>query len=319
MSFKNAGLILLCIVIFSLQARAQTGPKPAGKLSQEGREMIRLGEDTLAVLAYAVVNDSVEQERFAACRALITSLVRTLKVENSFKYQFERLRSISILAPPDSSFRIFTWQLFVNDSTYRYFGAIQLNNKELKLFPLIDRSDEMETFPAREQLTPERWYGVIYYNLRQFDTKQGRKYLLLGYDAFDFYTRRKVVEVLGFDASGKPSFGAPVFDREGQVGPPPQRIFTEYAAEASFRMNWDEQYQMILIDHAVPMPSPYGSGVVQVPDGSYDALKLEKGRWKYVSKVFNDVMDEAPRPEPVLDDRKSKDIMGKEKVKKVKN
>lgn len=315
MSFKNAGLILLCIVTFSLQARAQTGPKPAGKLSAEGREMIRLGEDTLAVLAYAVVNDSVEQERFAACRALITSLVRTLKVENSFKYQFERLRSISILAPPDSSFRIFTWQLFVNDSTYRYFGAIQLNNKELKLFPLIDRSDEMATFPAGELLTPERWYGVIYYNLRQFDTKQGRKYLLLGYDAFDFYTRRKVVDVLGFDAAGKPSFGAPVFDREGEVGPPPKRLYTEYAAEASFRMNWDEQYQMILIDHAVPMPSSYGSGVVQVPDGSYDALKLEKGRWKYVSKVFNDVMTETPRPEPILDDRKSKDIMGKEKVK----
>ena len=319
MSLKNAGFLLFCILLCSLPAHAQTGAKPAGKLSAEGREMIRLGEDTLAVLAYAVVNDSIEQERFAACRALITSLVRTLKVENSFKYQFERLRSISILAPPDSSFRIFTWQLFVNDSTYRYYGAIQLNRKELKLFPLIDRSDEMETFPVGEQLTPERWYGVIYYNLRQFDTKQGRKYLLLGYDAYDFYTRRKVVDVLSFDAAGKPVFGAPVFDREGYAGPPELRLYSEYAAEASFRMNWDEQYQMILIDHAVPMPSPYGSGMVQVPDGSYDALKPDKGRWKYVSKVFNDVMNEAPRPEPVLDDRKSKDIMGKENGKKGKN
>lgn len=313
MSLKSVGLLFLCLWITWSQAAAQSKSKPAGMLSPEAQEKIRLGEDTLAVLAYAVVNDSIEQERFAACRALITCLVRTLKVDNSFKYKFERLRSLSILAPPDSSFRVFTWQLFVNDSTYRYYGAIQLNRKELQLFPLIDRSAEMETPPIREQMTPDRWYGVIYYNLRQFDTKEGRKYLLLGYDASDFYTRRKVVEVLSFDAAGKPVFGAPVFDRENAQGPPELRIFAEYAAEASFRMNWDEQYQLILIDHAVPMPSPYGTGVVLVPDGSYDALKFEKGRWKYVSKIFNDVMQEAPRPEPILDDRKGKDIMGKKK------
>ena len=294
---------------------AQSKPKPAGKLTAEAMQQIKLGEDTLAVLAYAVVNDSIEHERYAACRALITCLVRTLKVDNSFRYQFERLRSVSIMAPPDSSFRIFTWQLFVNDSTYRYYGAIQLNQKELKLFPLIDRSAEMLTLPTHEQLTPERWYGVLYYHLRQFDTKEGRKYLLLGYDALAFFNRRKVVDVLSFDQAGKPVFGAGVFDRAESVGPPEQRIFVEYAAEASFRLNWDEQYQMILIDHLVPMPSPYGSGVVQVPDGSYDALKLDKGRWKYISKVFNDVMEEAPRPEPVLDERKGKDIMGKEQKK----
>lgn len=312
MSLKSAGLLFFCLWIAGSQALAQKS-KPAGDLSPEALEKIRLGEDTLAVLAYAVVNDSIEQERFAACRALITCLVRTLKVENSFKYRFERLRSLSILAPPDSSFRIFTWQLFVNDSTYRYYGAIQLNRKALQLFPLIDRSAEMETPPIREKMSPDRWYGVIYYNLRQFDTKEGRKYLLLGYDAPDFYTRRKVVEVLSFDAADKPVFGAPVFDRENPTGPPELRIFTEYAAEASFRMNWDEQYQLILIDHAVPMPSPYGAGVVMVPDGSYDALKFEKGSWKYISKIFNDVMEETPRPEPVLDDRKGKDIMGKKK------
>lgn len=314
MSSKITGLIVLCLLCAATrsQVAAQSKPKPAGKLTAEAIQQIKLGEDTLAVLAYAVVNDSIEQERYAACRALITCLVRTLKVENSFKYSFERLRSLSILTPPDSSFRIFTWQLFVNDSTYRYYGAIQLNQAALKLFPLIDRSADMLTLPTHEQLTPERWYGAIYYHLRQFDTKEGRKYLLLGYDAFEFFNRRKVVDVLSFDPSGKPVFGAPVFDREEKVALPEQRIFAEYAAEASFRMNWDEAYQMILIDHLVPMPSPYGSGAVQVPDGSYDALKLEKGRWKYISKVFNDVMEEAPRPEPILDDRKGKDIMGKE-------
>jgi hypothetical protein len=262
-----------------------------------------------------VVNDSVEQERFAACRVVITSLVRALKVENSFRYPFDRLKSISILAPPDSSFRIFTWQLFVNDSTYRYYGAIQMNQRDLKLFPLVDRSFELEDRPEYAQFAPDRWFGALYYNLRPFETKEGRKYLLFGYNAFSFFEKRKFLDVLSFDAAGKPVFGAPVFDRPAasRGALPEQRLLLEYSAEASVKLNWDEQYKMILFDHLIPMPSPFGRGVTNVPDGSYEGFRLEKGRWVYVEKVFNDVMDEVPRPEPILDGRKEQDIMGRPK------
>lgn len=300
---------------------AQPKLQPAAPLSAEAAERMHLQEDTLALLAYAVVNDSIEQERFAACRALITGLVRALKEENSFKYPFDRLKSISILAPPDSSFRIFTWQLFVNDSTYRYYGAIQLNQRELKLYPLVDRSFEMEDpFLVYEQHSPERWYGALYYNLRAYSTRQGKKYyLLFGFDCPSFFERRKLIDVLSFDAAGKPVFGAPVFEGyptpKGAPGPE-QRLLLEYSAEASVRLNWDENYQMILFDHLIPMPSPFGRGVTYVPDGSYEGFKFEKGRWIYVEKVFNDVMEETPRPEPILDSRKNKDIMGKSPRKK---
>jgi len=311
--------IRLLILFFTLAAvsglQAQSKNKRTEKLSAETLERLHTAEDTLALLAYAVVNDSIEQERFAACRALIQSLVRTLKIENSFQYRFDRLKSVSILAPPDSSFRIFTWQLFVNDSSYRYYGAIQMNSKDLKLFPLIDRSDEMDERPVYETLSPEKWYGALYYNLRPFDTKEGTKYLLLGYDAYAFFEKRKVVEVLSFDATGKPVFGAPVFDKpDAKV--PEFRMMFEYSAEASVRVNWDEQYQLVLFDHLIPWPSPFGRGISFVPDGSYDGLRFEKGRWKFIDKVFNDSQEEAPRPEPVLDARQDKDIMGKDKKRK---
>jgi hypothetical protein len=292
----------------------------AGPLSPAAFQELKMKEDTLAFLAFAVVNDSFEQERFAACRALITGLVRALKVENSFKYPFERLRSVSMLVPPDSSFRMFTWQLFVNDSSYRYYGAIQRNRAALQLFPLIDRSEEMGALSPQAVMEPERWYGAMYYNLRQFDTKEGRKYLLMGYEAVDFFQRRKVVDVLQFDKNGKPSFGADVFDMPepenpaAKRKPKPLRLMVEYVADAAARVNWDEQYEMVIMDHLVPIPSPHGNGVAMVPDGSYDALQWHKGRWKYISKVFNDVMEEAPRPEPILDARKNTDIMGKPKT-----
>lgn len=314
MSLKIKTLAFVVFLLAAFGAQAQKNKKTV-KLSPEALERLHTGEDTLALLAYAVVNDSIEQERFAACRALIQTLVRTLKVENSFQYRFDRLKSVSILAPPDSSFRIFTWQLFVNDSTYRYYGAIQMNSPELKLFPLIDRSDELDDRPVYEALPPERWYGVLYYTVRQFDSREGRKYLLCGYDAYAFFEKRKVIEVLSFDAAGKPVFGAPVFDKPGAKKDELRMIF-EYSAEASVRVNWDEQYQMILFDHLIPWPSPFGRGISQVPDGSYDGLRFEKGRWKFVDKVFNDVQEEAPRPEPVLDARQDKDIMGKDKKRK---
>ena len=315
MSLKINLSACCCLLLTTFTLSAQSTNKNAGKLTSAAIERIKTGEDTLALLAYAVVNDSIEKERFAACRALIPALVRTLKVENSFRYQFDRLKSVSILAPPDSSFRVFTWQLFVNDSTYRYYGAIQMNSRELKLFPFIDRSFEFEDRPVSEQLAPDRWYGALYYNIRQFDTKEGRKYLLFGFDAYEFFNKRKVIEVLSFDKTGKPVFGAPVFDRtDAKVAE--HRLLLEYSAEASVRVNWDEQYQMVLFDHLITVPSPFGRGFTNVPDGSYDGLRFEKGRWKYIDKVFNDVMSEAPFPEPVLDTRKGKDLMGREKKKK---
>ncbi len=279
LNLKNFILPALLLTLTQAGVFAQGKPKPAGKLSPAAIETLHTAEDTLAILAFAVVNDSIETDRFGACHALITCLVRTLKTDNSFKYPFERLKSISIMAPPDSSFRIFTWQLFVNDSTYRYYGAIQMNRSELQLFPLRDRSFEFETPPPfLEECNPERWYGALYYNLRQFDTREGRKYLLFGYDAFSFFEKRKVVEVLSFNADGKPVFGAPVFDalpgREN--GPPVLRLIFEYSAEASVRVNWDEEYQMVLFDHLIPMVSPFGREMAMVPDGSYDGLKFEK-------------------------------------------
>lgn len=304
-------LLVAIFLLGHLTVFAQKKPAKAKEPNAETLIQLQAIEDTLGVLGYAIVNDSIEAERFAACRVFITTLVRALKIENSFKYPFERLRSISILTPPDSTFRIFTWQLYVNDSTYRYYGAIQMNEPQLKLFPLIDRSFEMPVFPSNETLTHDRWYGALYYNLRQFDTKQGRKYLLVGFDAFEFFEKRKLLDVLSFDKAGTPVFGAPVFENPNETAK--YRDYLQYSADAKVRMNWDEQYKMIIMDHLIPLDSPFGRGVTNVPDGSYNAYKLEKGVWKYINKVFDDKQDDVPFPDPILDSRKGKDILGKKK------
>ena len=267
-------------------------------------------EDTLGLLAFAVINDSVPEHRFGACRELIPSLVRALKVKNSFHYPFEQLKSVSIQYPQDSTFRIFTWQLYVDVNDYRYFGAIQMNDSELKLFPLRDRSFEAEDI-EQIALSPEQWYGAVYYNLKEVKGPEGKYYLLFGFDGNEFFKKRKLIDVLHFREE-QPIFGAPVFhntEDEKQVRQK-SRIVLEYTAEASIRMNYDELHQMIIFDHLIPMNGLYGEGVTYIPDGSYEGYELKNGRWMYVPKVFHQVQDEPPMPHPILNNPNKKDLFG---------
>lgn len=296
-------LLLSCISYTGLSAQASG-------LTEESKKQIREIEDTLGILSYLIVNDSLEENRFAATRQMIPTLVRALKATNSFQYPFERLNAVSIQYPQDSSFRVFTWQLFVNGQEYRYYGAIQMNTPELKLFPLIDRSHQVQD-PAQAVLTPESWYGALYYGIRKIQVKEGPAYLLFGYDAFSFFNRRKVMDVLRFE-NGKPVFGHPVFPPTVNQPKPSKRFIIEYTAEASVKLNYDESMQLIVFDHLIPVQGRNGQGEMMAPDGSYEAFKIKKDGLEYIPMLENTIMTEAPRPSPVLD-QKGKDILGKVK------
>ncbi len=300
-------LTLICSSLFA---------QKAGKIAESDLLIMKEFEDTIALCGFAVINDSLPETRFGACKKLITNLKQSLKTPNSFRYPFDRLKSVSIQYPADSSFRIFTWQLYVDIDDYRYYGAVQLNTPDLQLIPLIDRSAETEEEDIQNMvLPPDKWYGSLYYNIRQFDSPQGRKYLLFGYDGYSFFNKRKVVEVLTLK-DGKVNFGAPVFmaiDTASGKKSYLHRIVKDYSAEASFRLNYDPVYEMIMFDHLIEMGSTYG--LAWVPDGTYEGYQLEQGMWVWIENIPYQKMEEAPRPEPVLDQRNTQDVFGKEKKK----
>ncbi|MCB0568246.1 MAG: hypothetical protein KDC66_00705 [Phaeodactylibacter sp.] len=300
--------LVLILFAVALTAVAPLRAQQSSTIDEPGLAFLQEMEDTLGLLAYAVVNDSIAEHRFGACREMIPRLVKALKVENSFEYPFEKLRPVSIQYPQDSSFRIFTWQLYVDENDYRYYGAIQMNSPELKLYPLIDRSFKIEDAESAV-LSPENWYGAVYYNLLGFDTPDGSKaYLLFGFDGDSFFRKRKLIDVLRFQDDG-PVFGAPVFVKEGNQRK--NRVMLEYSAEVSTHCNYDGLLEMVIFDHLIPMNGPYGEGMTNYPDGSYEAYRLQNGLWMHVDKVFNQVSDEAPRPTPILDNR-PKDIFGRQ-------
>ncbi len=311
-SMKKAVFPILFALIALSSLHAQ---KQAGALSAADLERMDTYEDTLALLGYAVVNDSTPDNRFLATRALILKLKEALKSPNSFKYPFKRLQTVSIQYPADSTFRIFTWQLYVDVNEYRYYGAIQMNTPDLQLIPLIDRSFDMEEMNLETaKLTNDKWYGTLCYNIRQVETPRGNYYLLFGFDGYKFFTKRKLIDVLTFQ-DGKPVFGAPVFLSEDQGGNSfsKSRVLLEYSAEASVKLNYDPTYEMILFDHLEEMGAQYGTeGPQYYPDGTYEAYKLGRdGLWHYLPKVFDQVSDTPPVPAP-LDEKHKRNLFKKQ-------
>lgn len=289
-------------------------------------------EDTLGVLSYSIINAESAEQRFLACRAFIPKLTAALKTPNSFQYPFERLKSISIQYPQDSTFRIFTWQLYVDSSQYRYYGAIQMNTPDLQLIPLIDRSFQMED-PEYSQTDNRNWYGALYYNIHDFDTPEGRKYLLFGYDAFENIERyeensirsramafshsdleqlskRKLIDVLTIKGD-QAVFGAALFSPNAPNGLSKSRVILEYSAESRIVCNYDDFEQAVIFDHLMTVNSEIEGGrPLQIPDGTFEGYKLEDGRWQYVPKMFHTIVNEPPRENPVLD-KDNRNLFGK--------
>ncbi|MBX2876844.1 MAG: hypothetical protein KTR30_32300 [Saprospiraceae bacterium] len=303
-------LLLLLFISSKLTAQKQA------LLSEADQVQLAAYEDTLALLSYAIVNDSLPEHRFGACREFILKLKTALKTDNSFQYKFDRIKSASIMYPQDSSFRLITWQLYVDKDEYRYYGAIQMASQELQLFPLIDRSFDLETKGNLEQMTFEsgKWYGALYYNMKEFKGPDGNPhYLVFGYDGYEFFNKRKVLDVLHFK-NGKPVFGAPVFAFEPSNRPAytKNRIMMQYSAEVGAKLNYDAAYEQVMLDHLISMPSPHGD-IANYPDGSYEGFELKRdGKWHHISKVFHQVQKDPILPDPILDSR-TKDIFGKNK------
>lgn len=268
-------------------------------------------EDTLGLLSFLIIKDSLPENRFAATKKMIPTLVKALKFKNSFHYPFEQMRTVSIQYPADSTFRVFTWQLYVDVDDYRYYGAIQMNTPDLKLYPLIDRSRKVAA-EEEDILQPENWFGALYYNIHQFEAPEGRKYLLFGFNGLNLFNKKKFIDVLQFDEKGA-SFGAPVFvevDSSTMTQKVRSRIVKEYSAESSIRMNYDETFGLIMFDHLITMGGSYGQGPTSVPDGSYEGYELgTDGRWYWIDKVFNQVSEKPPMEYPILGKEK-RDLFG---------
>jgi len=297
------------LVVFLLLNIGAVGMSQNRVLTAEDEKTLMKDEATLGMLAYLIINDSMDISRFTAVKSFIPKFVTSLKIKNSFQYPFTQLQSyISILYPPDSTFRIITWQVH-GEGDFQNFGAIQMNEESLKLYPLIDRS-ETYTDVESKVLNADEWFGAIYYRLMPLKKKNNSHYVLFGFDNFNSMTKRKVLDVLSFGKDGKPIFGAPVLEYEDGIVK--NRMVMQYFAGASTTLNYDESRKKIIFDHLISHNDKDGNAL-RVSDGSYEGFEFKKGKLKHIDKVFHLKVEEPPMPYPVLRDQKGKDVIGRTK------
>jgi hypothetical protein len=266
-------------------------------------------QDSLAPMAYEIVNAPEANQRFRADSFFIRMFVRSLKIPNSFYYPFDSLQTISKLYAPDSSFRIFTWQIKKDEYVYFQRGAIQMRTEDgsLKLFPLHDFSN-FTAKPADSVRNPNNWIGAIYYRIIQKKFNGKNIYTLLGFDDFTINSNKKWMEVLTFNEQGQPVFGGPYFsfknDSAGANKKQVMRFFIEYKKEAVTSFNYDTTLKMIIYDHLISESDEPDRKETFVPDGDYEGFTWQDGQWLHVPKVFNQSLQDGqfPTEKKILND-----------------
>ncbi|RYY70584.1 MAG: hypothetical protein EOO13_06125 [Chitinophagaceae bacterium] len=279
----------------------------AQRISRQDLVVLKKQEDSLKNLSLKIIQGINSSDRFLADSIFTKVFVRALKTPNSIYFPFDSVYTVSKLYAPDSSFRIYTWQMVINDNIIRQHGAIQMRTADgsLKLFPLIDKSD-ITTNIADTIASNLGWMGAVYYRIIETKAQGKSFYTLLGYDENNIRSNKKVIEVLTFN-NGQPQFGAKQFSIPSGFGykNTMARFILEFKKDASPRLTYDTDLNMIVFEHLISESNQPNKKWTLVGDGDYEGFKWMDGRWVYVNKIFNEVTPEGKAPAPVpLNDSK---------------
>jgi hypothetical protein len=272
--------LLICLLA-TTGVYAQKG-KPVLTEQQQAANLdsLRKFELRLQAISDTVLDGTNEKIR------INPTLVKALKIPGSFDYPFDSLKFMKKLIPPDRSFALYNWVLKYDDATFRYYGAIQMNNKDsLVLLPLRDFSEKLDTTLEEVILPANEWFGALYYTIFESTVKGKKYYMLLGWDGNNRFSDKKIIEVLSFDKkTKKPVFGAPVFEMDGKIK---SRIIFEYSGEATMLLNYIPDHKIITFDNLVPPnPNMVGKFFTYVPDGDYNYFIFKKGKWLWQEELF---------------------------------
>lgn len=278
----------------------------AQRIAVYDKRSLRNDEIQMRPVAMNILMGSSADEMMRSDSMFTRMLVKSLKTQNSFYYPYDSLINISRLYAPDSSFRIFTWHLVMDETMVRQHGAIQMNTPDgsLKLIPLIDKSDVIDN--TEDTITDNKsWIGAIYYRILMHKFKGVNYYTLMGFDENSISSNKKYIEVLHFE-NGTPIFGGPFFSfpKDSLLPNEPKRFVMEYKSYAGPKLNWDEDLNLIIKEHLISETNEPGKKFTMIGDGDYEGFRWNQDCWDYVYKVFDQKTPDgqAPVPTPIRDD-----------------
>jgi hypothetical protein len=287
---NNVKICLLALLAVTTLANSVD----AQVITPSDKRKLQHKEDTLKEYARYMITDEEPADRMISDSIFVRTLVRALQIKNSFYYPFDSIQGVSRLYAPDSTFRIFTWNMQFDDYYCRQKGAIQLRTKDgsLKLIPLRDVSEFTDN--AKDSVrTKSNWIGAIYYNIIKTQHNNKNYYTLFGIDFNTPMSTKKWVEVMHFDERNEPVFGGQFFSFAQDTIPKPTayRYGLEYKKDARVLLNYVKDLNLILVDHLISETDQQDLPWTFVPDGDNEAFKWENGKWVHVDKAFDYKVD----------------------------
>ena len=274
-------LKLFLLMLLSSQLYAQ-------RITKEDFKFLRKKEDSLKTIGLKIVQGKLPAERFKADSTFTRMLVKALVTKNSFYYPFDSIINISKQYAPDSTFRILTWQMVINENVVRQHGAIQMKTADgsFKAFPLIDKSDIVDK-PSDTIGNNMGWIGAVYYKIimKKFDGHT--YYTLLGFDENNIRSDKKIMDILEF-VDGKPVFGNKLFviNNNPAMSKTMTRFIYEFKKLSSPRLSYDAEMDAIVFDELESENKTPLKKWTLISTGEYEAFKWKNGKWVYTSNAF---------------------------------
>lgn len=238
--------------------------------------------------AFQILNERDDEKRLELNAELKSILSNELSKSSAFTFPFDKVKSLSILTPTDSTFRLFNWTVPLSDGSHSYeCGLLRKSSENETEFyflndTIIKDREKLEKFNA----SADQWIGALYYKIIENKSKFQTYYTLLAWDGNDLMTNKKIIEVLWFTKRGKAKFGAPIFKSNRR---PKSRIVFEFGGQNSMRLTYEPKLNRILFDHLAP-PNKTLNGIYEYygADLSFDAYDWKNGAWVYVPDVDAD-------------------------------
>jgi hypothetical protein len=254
-------------------------------------------QDTLSKLSTKIWKQKTDSSRLQANSIFFKKFQSILESRESSNIALDSISGITRVASENGQFRIFTWNVPLNNGTNKYFGFIQIKLDSSYIIPLQSITTDAADFDKR-QFSPLMWYGAIYYKLIEVELNGQKAYTLLGWDGYTANSNRKFIDILYLDKKGKIVFGMPVFKTDKGIK---TRVVLEYAEKANLLLRYDyqairvekkkkikkENAWIIVVDRMVPMdPSMEGIRKYYVPAGDmYDGYIFINGFWTLVENI----------------------------------
>ena len=236
--------------------------------------------DSLVLLIKDIQRGESDSVRITSNEKFLKSFEKILLQNESYLRNFDSLKNVSVQSPPDNKFRIYTWTVpHYNGDVYDYYGFIQLKTDTNTILIRLNDSTSVIKKPESEKLSHDRWLGAVYYAIEEIKKSGKTYYTLLGWKGKDKMQTQKIIEILYINGN-RIKFGFPII-KTGSVFR--NRMIFSFNAQASMTLHFDKKYNGIVFDHFdstnINLPELIG------PDGTYDALKNQKGKWV----LFHDV------------------------------